>query len=91
MVEPLRTRALDPSSIEPQYCRAIYEEIGNRLGLVLARDASPVPLRCENWQIGLQRWTASRLQLFQTVASAIEDQVPLHRFGEAGKPEVGTP
>ena len=45
MVEPPRTRAPDPSSLEPQHSRAICDEVGERLQHILGRDASPVPKR----------------------------------------------
>jgi hypothetical protein len=39
------TQDLDLSeALEPEHCRAIYEEIGDRLRPALARDTSPVPL-----------------------------------------------
>src|SRR5215831_16365610 len=41
MHEPLRTHA----PLEPKHCRAICDEIGERLRQSLARDASPVPPR----------------------------------------------
>ena len=41
MDEPLRTHA----PLEPKHCRAICNEIGERLRQSLARDASPVPPR----------------------------------------------
>ena len=45
MLEPVRTHAPDPSSLEPHYCRAICQEIGERLWFYLGRDPSPVPMR----------------------------------------------
>jgi hypothetical protein len=44
MWKSLRTHAPDPSSLEPQYCRAICQEIGERLRYSLGRTGSPVPV-----------------------------------------------
>ena len=46
MVKYPLAHGYDPLPVlEPKHCRAICNEIGDRLGQSMARDASPMPMR----------------------------------------------
>ena len=67
--------------LDSSHCRAICDEIGERLRIVLDREAEPLPPRL---QMLMERLVAQDLVQAPSIAPAINDMVWEPSEGEAG-------